>query len=177
MKIADRIWILIAPILFLTSPLLAIDDNVVSNLRWRTSDSAATQRYFWILLAAGAICVAIWLTYTLGQRVSKRIRRSRRQPRHPRRPVTVTPMGLAAVREAGPPQRVVKTPNEQSGWKPVAGVEASAKARAVIRLIQGEDVDEVATEVGVTTALLRDWVERFVRAGRQALEPESSWSP
>ncbi|MEM7167145.1 MAG: helix-turn-helix domain-containing protein [Planctomycetota bacterium] len=162
-RVRSAILFLSTTLLLLTSqPLFAVDNTLVKNLRWRTSDASATQRYFWLLLAAAALCFAIWLSYTLYVRVATRMRRKgrRRQSRFPQRPVTPT---------------APYTPSAPA-WK-VSGIDTSTKARAVIRLIQGEDVDEVANELGVTTALLRDWVERFLRAGRLSLDPESSWSP
>lgn len=47
---------------------------------------------------------------------------------------------------------------------------ARRKAEAVLRLLRGEELDALSRELGVTAAILAQWRERFLAAGRAALK-------
>jgi len=47
---------------------------------------------------------------------------------------------------------------------------AKRKTAAVLRLLQGEDLDALSRELGVTAATLSNWREQFLAAGQAGLK-------
>ena len=63
-----------------------------------------------------------------------------------------------------------------NGWsepRPERGRFSSRrKAKAVLRLLHGEELDALSRELGVTAATLAQWRERFLAGGQASLK---SW--
>jgi transposase-like protein len=54
--------------------------------------------------------------------------------------------------------------------RPTGRFSAQRKARAVIRLLGGEDLETLSRQLGVTAAILSQWREEFLTAGTAALK-------
>ena len=59
-------------------------------------------------------------------------------------------------------------PDTQSTSK-VADFTAQQKLKAALRVLQGESVDAVAEDLGVTRERVQRWSDRFVEGGRAAI--------
>ena len=60
------------------------------------------------------------------------------------------------------------------GGNEALGSRATPRASAVQRVLRGDDVSVVAREAGVGEATLRDWCDRFVRAGTAAMSESAA---
>lgn len=56
-----------------------------------------------------------------------------------------------------------------SGSSKVAEFTGQQKVKAALRVLQGENVDAVAEDLGVSRERVRRWSERFVEGGREAI--------
>lgn len=139
-----------------------LDPEVVESLRWRTSESSATLPYLIALLVALGLAAGAWGIW----RVKRALARRRRLAAHGMR----RPGARAPGQTPGPPAQGDASPS-------TVALDPTARARAVLRLIRGEDPATVAIELGITTATLRGWLERFLTAGREALADHARASP
>lgn len=59
--------------------------------------------------------------------------------------------------------------SRDSSSSKVAEFTGQQKVKAALRVLQGENVDAVAEDLGVSRERVRRWSERFVEGGREAI--------